>query len=88
MKKTYVWPDVVGRDPYTVMFVDDEFLELNRDQDPEELRHEIEIEALERQRAEEIENEMDCPLEYDADLELKGLKELEYEKKLAAGDEE
>lgn len=81
MKKTYVWPDVVGRNPDAVMFVDDEFLELNGgDQDPEELRQEIEMEALEREWAEELENEPDCPMEYDADLE--------HEKKLVAGDGE
>ncbi len=81
-KKTIAWPDVVSKNPDAVMFVDEEFMELMGDEDPEEIAETIRLESLEQQWIEETENSLRFPNEYDPDLELKGLKEREWEKKM------
>jgi len=81
-KKTIPWPDVVKRNPDAVMFADEEFAEFMDDEGPDELAESIFSESLEKQWEKEmLEAEM-CPKEYDPDMELKALKEREWEKKM------
>ena len=58
-QKNMVWPDVVSRDPDAVMLVDEEFVELMADEDPEELAESICLDWQERQCTEEFENRLD-----------------------------
>jgi len=81
-KKTIPRPDVANGNPDAGTSVDEEFVELMDDEDPDELAEIISLESIEQRWPEEAKNSLEHAKEYDPDLDLKALKEREWEKKM------
>ena len=81
-KKNIPQPDGANRNQDAGKSVEEEFVEFLDDEELYEMEEIISLESIEERFPEEVKNSLRFPQEYDPDMELKGLKEREWEKKM------